>query len=293
MAERIDKYGPLLDTYLTVSERLPAILGWDGPRRYLVLTQNPAELRPTGGFIGSYGIIAFDKGRITERSFRDIYLLDLPWDYPFIKPPTELANYLLGPKQPWQLADANWSPDFPTSAQDAIRLYTNESGDTRIDGVLGITTYTIDELLKVTGPITVPEYGATIASGETTLKTLQLTRTAPGPGGEPQGLPVGLRGPALRAAARPAARAVGPTPRPGRHVPEPAPPAGLVPRPGRPGPRRGERLRRRRPRGPRRLRLPGGLQRGAHLQAQRGDHPLAGPRRSRSTRSATPGTPWT
>ncbi len=182
MAERVDRYSSLLDTYLTVSARLPAILGWDGPRRYLVLTQNPAELRPTGGYTGSYGIIEFDRGRVTERKFRDIFLLDLPWDFPFIKPPTELANYLLGPKQPWQLADANWSPDFPTSARDALRLYANESGDSRIDGVLGITTYTIDELLKVTGPITVPEYSATIASGEATLKVLQLTRTAQHPG---------------------------------------------------------------------------------------------------------------
>ena len=178
IAERVNKYHPLLQSYLTISARLPAILGWDGPRRYLILTQNPAELRPTGGFIGSYGIITFDQGRVTERTFRDIFLLDLPWSYPFIKPPAELANYLLGPKQPWQLADANWSPDFPTSAQDAIRLYANESGDTKIDGVLGITTYAIDELLKVTGPITVPEYQATIASGETTIKTLQLTRVA-------------------------------------------------------------------------------------------------------------------
>ena len=117
MVQRIDKYAPLLDSYLALSERLPAMLGWDGPRRYLVLTQNPAELRPTGGYTGSYGIIAFDRGKITERTFQDVFLLDLPWDYPFVKPPTELANYLLGPKQPWQLADANWSPDFPTSAQ--------------------------------------------------------------------------------------------------------------------------------------------------------------------------------
>lgn len=182
MAERVDKYGLMLDSYLTISARLPAILGWDGVRRYLVLTQNPAELRPTGGFIGSYGIIAFDRGRLTEHSFRDIFLLDLPWDYPFIKAPTELSNYLLGPKQPWQLADANWSPDFPTSARDAIWLYENESGDMGVDGVLGITTYTIDELLKLTGPITVLEYATTIASGQTTLKTLQLTRVAERPG---------------------------------------------------------------------------------------------------------------
>jgi len=182
MTARIEKYGPLLDTYVSVSARLPEILGWDAPRRYLVLTQDPAELRPAGGYIGSYGILAFDRGRVTERRFEGVSALDEPWDYPFITPPRELADYLLGPRQPWQLADAGWSPDFPTSAQTVVRLYTNESGDARIDGVLGITTYTIDELLKVTGPIAVPDYGVTIATGETTLKVLQLTRTAAAPG---------------------------------------------------------------------------------------------------------------
>ena len=178
IAQRIDTYGPLLDAYVDISERLPAILGWEGPRRYLVLTQNPAELRPTGGYTGSYGIIGFDRGRVTERTFRDVFLLDFPWDFPYIEPPRELTDYLLGPNQPWQFADANWSPDFPTSAQDALRLYANESGDDRLDGVLGITTYTIDEFLELTGPIAVPEYEATIASGETTLKALELTRVA-------------------------------------------------------------------------------------------------------------------
>jgi uncharacterized protein DUF4012 len=178
MISRLAKYGPVLDSYVTLSARLPAMLGWDGPRRYLVLTQNPAELRPTGGYIGSYGIVTFDRGHVSDRSFHDVFELDQPWDYPYIKPPAELTNYLLGAKQSWALADANWSPDFPTSAQAAVRLYANESGDTKVDGVFGITTYTIDELLKVIGPINVPDWDTTIASGETTLKTLQLTRIA-------------------------------------------------------------------------------------------------------------------
>jgi len=186
MSARIDTYGPLLDTYVEVSARLPSILGWDGPRRYLVLTQDPAELRPSGGIIGSYGIIAFDRGRITERRFLSVSPLDVKTGYPFARPPQELADYLLGPTQSWQLADAGWSPDFPTSAQDALRLYTNESGDARIDGVLGITTHTIDQLLKVTGPISVADYDVTIASGETTLKVLQMTRAPRKPGEDPK-----------------------------------------------------------------------------------------------------------
>jgi hypothetical protein len=182
MQQRLDDYGPALRAYAELDGTLPDILGWSGPRRYLVLTQNPAELRPTGGYIGSFGLISFDKGRITQKTFQDVFLLDLPWDYPFIKAPEPLTRYLLGSKQPWQLADANWSPDFPTSAQDARRLYFNEGGAGPIDGVIGITTYTIDELLAVTGPVTVPDHNVTIASGETTLKVLQNTRVASDPG---------------------------------------------------------------------------------------------------------------
>lgn len=181
MASRVDAYGPLLDAYVDLSGQLPDILGWSGPRRYLVLTQNPAELRPSGGLIGSYGLMTFDRGRVTEQTFQDVATLDIPWDFPFIEPPEELANYLLGPEQPWQLADAGWSPDFPTSAQDALRLYTNESGDSNIDGVLGITTYTIDALLEITGPVAIEDYDVTIAAGETTVTVLQRTRVAEEP----------------------------------------------------------------------------------------------------------------
>jgi hypothetical protein len=184
MTTRIEKYRPLLEAYVNVSAGLPTILGWDGPRRYLILTQDPAELRPSGGLIGSFGIIGFDRGRVTERQFQGVAPLDGRTDYPFAKPPQELADYLLGATQSWQLADAGWSPDFPTSAQDALRLYVSESRDARIDGVLGISTATIDALLKVTGPVSVPDWDATIASGETTVKVLQLTRVPRGPGEE-------------------------------------------------------------------------------------------------------------
>ena len=178
---RIRAYQPALAEFAQLQDVLPTILGWGTPKRYLVLTQDPAELRPTGGFIGSFGIIAFDGGRITERHFQDVFALDLPWAYPFVTPPPALERYLLGPKQPWQLADANWSPDFPTSAQEAARLYRNEGGPGAVDGVVAITTGTIDELLSVAGPVTVPGYAVTIASGETTLKVLQNTRE-PRPG---------------------------------------------------------------------------------------------------------------
>ena len=112
-----------------------------------------------------------------------MFSLDLDRTYPYVKPPDALDGHLLG-GQSWQLADANWSPDFPTAAQDALRLYSNESGDRQIDGVIAVTTYAIDDLLKATGPITVPEYAVTVASGDTTLVSLQQTRASETPGGD-------------------------------------------------------------------------------------------------------------
>ena len=122
MADKIHTYLPLLDAYVEASTRFPAILGWDAPRRYLVLTQDPAELRPTGGYIGSYGIVAFD-APYRRALVQDIFLL--------IDPPGTRTSSL---RKSWpttssaaardgSLADANWSPDFPTSARDAVRLY--------------------------------------------------------------------------------------------------------------------------------------------------------------------------
>lgn len=181
MVEKVDQYTPLIEAYAQNDDLLPGILGWDAPKRYLVLAQNPAELRPTGGFIGTYGIVTFDKGRITERRFEDVFKLDVDREYPYVTPPAALDGHLLG-GQSWQLADANWSPDFPTAAQDALALYTNESGDAEIDGVIALTTYAIDSLLVATGPVRVPIYEVTVKAGETTLVALQQTRQEPVPG---------------------------------------------------------------------------------------------------------------
>ena len=181
LTRQIDRFGPALDAYVSADTILPGIAGWMGQRRYLVLAEDPAELRPTGGFAGTYGIVTFSGGHITSHVFQNTLNLDLRPGQPYVTPPAALKDHLLG-KYPWQLADANWSPDFPTSAQEALRLYTLESGDSDIQGVFALTTYAIDDLLKVTGPIVVPEYGVTVAPGETTLTALEHTRQSTTPG---------------------------------------------------------------------------------------------------------------
>jgi hypothetical protein len=175
IADPLTRYRPILDQVRELDDVLPGIAGWDGPRRYLVLAQNPAELRPSGGFAGTYGILTLDKGRIAEMRFDDVYVLDSQEGMPWQEPPIALQDHLLG-RDSWELADANWSPDFPTAAGDVLRIYTVQSGDADIDGVIAITTFALDRLLEVTGPIEVPGYPGAVPPGRVTIEALVRTR---------------------------------------------------------------------------------------------------------------------
>ena len=55
----------------------------------------------------------------------------------------------------WFMRDANWSPDFPTSAEKALELYELEGGTEQFDGVIAVTPTLIESLLELTGEITV------------------------------------------------------------------------------------------------------------------------------------------
>ncbi len=176
MSQPLQKYAPLLDQYRELDGILPGILGWGGAKRYLVLAMDPAELRPQGGYTGTVGVVTFDKGSMSDMSFQDVYRYDLTQGVPYVQPPDELQSHLLG-DQSWQLADAAWSPDFPTAAQNALKLYTNESKDQNIDGVISLTTFAVDRLMQVTGPITVGDgYNVTVKPGDVTMQVLAQTR---------------------------------------------------------------------------------------------------------------------
>ncbi len=167
---------PLVRSWASIAGALPAIAGIEGERRYLLLAQNPAEIRPTGGFIGTYGIVTLRDGGLAGVTVDDVYRLDGQPGLPRQEPPPALAARLLG-RGSWELADANWSPHFPEAAADALRLYGAESGDDRIDGVIALGTGAIDRLLRVTGPLTLPESGIVVRAGETLPVILGATRT--------------------------------------------------------------------------------------------------------------------
>jgi hypothetical protein len=134
---------------------LPWLLGMDGPRTYLVLVQNNHELRATGGFIAAVGRISVDAGRLAGFDFADSYTFfsDRSTYPPAPRPMQEHMRIPL-----LVMRDANWSPDFPTSAQVARALYAQETG-VRVDGVFTVDLNAVRHLIGALGALEVP--GAT------------------------------------------------------------------------------------------------------------------------------------
>lgn len=132
-------------------------LGANGPRKYLFLFQNNQEMRATGGFIGSYGVLDIDgRGRIRKFFIDGIF-----------NPDGQLTDKIIPPKPiqkisaAWSLHDSNWFPDFPLSAKKAISFYERTGGPT-VDGVITLTPTVMQKFLAITGPIEMPEYGVTL-----------------------------------------------------------------------------------------------------------------------------------
>lgn len=151
-----------LETVLTPIENtldsLPYLLGLEGKRVYLVLFQNNMELRPGGGFIGSYGILSLDKGRITDFKVHDVYDADGKLTM-HIEPPFAIRRFLGAPH--WFLRDSNFAIDFPTNAEKAKMFLKFETGES-VDGVIAVDTSFIKNILGAIGPVAVSDYNETV-----------------------------------------------------------------------------------------------------------------------------------
>jgi hypothetical protein len=140
------------------ADLLANLLGRDEPRRFLIIFQNPGELRPTGGFMGSYAELDLYRGQIKRLEIPGGGTYDLQGQLTAqVIPPEPLT--LIADR--WEFQDSNWSPDFPTAAKK-IRYFWSKSGGYTVDGIAAVNATLVQELLELTGPIAVPELGKTI-----------------------------------------------------------------------------------------------------------------------------------
>lgn len=137
-----------------IVEEMPEILGAEEKKEYLVVFQNNMELRPTGGFIGSFALLTFEKGNLSDFRVQDVYSADGQLKG-HVEPPAAIKDYL--GEANWFLRDSNWDPDFPTSATRA-EWFLEKEIDQSVDGVIGTDLMLVSKLLKEVGPIYLSDF---------------------------------------------------------------------------------------------------------------------------------------
>lgn len=139
---------------------LEQVLASPSLRRYVVLFQNSSELRPTGGFLGSLAFIELSGGKVSQLTIPGGGTYDFQGSLGSVVRPPEPMRIVRGT---WQLQDANWFFDFPTSAEKVL-WFLKQSGAPAVDGVLAITADVAAQLISVTGPIELPAYGKVLTA---------------------------------------------------------------------------------------------------------------------------------
>lgn len=145
--------GATIDSY-------PTLLGMDEKKSYLLLFQNNAELRPGGGFIGSYGLLTLHNGSVSNFEIHDVYDADgqltghVEPAYPFRRYMGVVHQYL---------RDSNYAPDFPSSASSSANMLYMETNKT-VSGVIGVDVSFVKTLVGALGPLYVPDYKEEVTS---------------------------------------------------------------------------------------------------------------------------------
>lgn len=162
LVDGLDQVTGALDAGAQVATLLPPMLGADGPRTYLLVSLNSAELRSAGGIVGAFAVLHAEDGAVSltdQRSTIDLQGIDAP-----ILPLTEEELVVDTDRLGRWVQDAVLTPDFPRSAQLLAARWERDLGQ-RVDGVIAADPVGARYVLKATGPVTEPG-GSTIDAAD-------------------------------------------------------------------------------------------------------------------------------
>ncbi len=143
----------LLDGVDNAMQLLPKMLGADGPRHYLLLFQNPAELRAGGGITSALAMVETDNGKVTLRQQASGSGYKR-FTAPVVSIPDELRG-LYSDRATTFVQNTTLVPEFPLTGQIASAMWSDSYG-TAVDGVISFDPVALSYLLKATGPVTLP-----------------------------------------------------------------------------------------------------------------------------------------
>lgn len=152
MQRELGRASVLSDRASRAVRLLPSMLGAERPRSYLLLFQNNAEPRTTGGIPGAFAVVHARDGRIRIGRQGDASTIGR-FDQPVV-PLTTDERRLFGEGLAVYPQDVNFTPDFPRSAEIIRRMWNLRHG-LQVDGVVSTDPVALSYLLRGTGPVPV------------------------------------------------------------------------------------------------------------------------------------------
>lgn len=167
---RVNELAQAVDVITRFSKVAPSMVDADGsqPQTYLILAENNAELRATGGLPGAWGVLTASGGTLTLSDFVPDTSITIQ-DQPAITLTSEEQN-LYGDIMGRIPHDVNVTPDFPRAAQAAQALWEATYPDRPVNGVIALDPVFLQNLLQVTGGVTLED--GRILDGTNTVQTL-------------------------------------------------------------------------------------------------------------------------
>ncbi|MEP7088480.1 MAG: DUF4012 domain-containing protein, partial [Nocardioidaceae bacterium] len=153
LQQKLEEASALSDRASRAVRLLPPMLGADGTRTYLLLFQNNAEVRSTGGIPGSFATVVAEDGKVSVGRQGDAATIGK-----FATPPIALTRderTLFGENLGLFPQDVNFTPDFSRSARIVQAMWNARNG-VKVDGVISTDPVALSLLLRGTGPVTVP-----------------------------------------------------------------------------------------------------------------------------------------
>lgn len=146
----IDKLLSFSENYLKKFPEFLSLLWHDQRKRYLIVFQNADEIRPTGGFMWSMGLVDIFKGKIKLFEKKDVYAIE--WDLKGAKYERLPAPKWISELTPvFWLRDANYYANTKDSS-NSIKFFTDKAG-LKIDGIIYINQNILLKFLELTGPV--------------------------------------------------------------------------------------------------------------------------------------------
>lgn len=156
--------GPIAGYATELKDTLPAMLGADGARNYLIIACSSAEMRSSVGFAGSFGIMTVDNGKISLGDFIG-YEQNLRLENS-VPAATDEDIRLFRWESSIDSRDVTQIIDFERVGEIESQIWET-NGHGKVDGVIAMDTMVLQRMLELTGTkVTTP--GGDVLDGSNT-----------------------------------------------------------------------------------------------------------------------------